>query len=209
MDILSRADEFIRAYESREQKILFLDEQISNLVIVLKTYPNDLKLLEEVRIFMQTLAEATRDEIMTGLEEIVTRCLQSVFGPELSFEIEVETKRNNVGVEFYVVDTSGEHPVRLPPVGNMPGGAIDTIAIGLRFGLLKFITPIPEGPMYMDEPAKMVSSDRVISIANLLKELSDLFGIQIIMVTHHEALLDLADNSIYVKKEKGRSICVQ
>ena len=209
MDILTRTDAFIRSYEEREQRLKFLEEGIHNLITVLKTYPTQLQLLEEVRVFMQTVAEATRDEIMSGLQEIVTRCLQSVFGPHMRFEIQVETKRNNVGVEFFVLDTSGEHAVRLKPEENMGGGVIDTISIGLRFGLLKVLTPAPEGPIFLDEPAKMVSADRIDSIANLLKELADLFGKQVIMVTHHESLLEIVDNAIYVRKEEGKTICVQ
>lgn len=209
MDILQRTDQFIRQYEDKERELVFLEEQIAKLISVIKTYPTQLSLLEEVRLFMQTLAEATRDEIMSGLQQIVTRCLQSVFGPHLTFEIEVETKRNNTGIEFYVVNTDGEHTVRLKPEENMGGGVIDTISIGLRFGLLKILTPAPEGPIFLDEPAKMVSSDRIDSIANLLKELADLFDKQVIMVTHHDSLLEIVDNSIYVRNENGRTICVQ
>jgi DNA repair exonuclease SbcCD ATPase subunit len=164
-------------------------------------------LLEKVRVFMQTLAEATRDEIMSGLEHVVTTCLHIVFGPHLRFEIEVETKRNTTGIEFYLVDESGDKPVRLKPEGNMAGGELDTISIGLRFGLLKVLNPTPEGPVFLDEPAKMISGDRVFSIANLLKELSKMFDKQIIMVSHHEALIDVVDNSIYFKRENGVTVC--
>lgn len=209
MDVIQRADNFIRNYEERQHELGYLEERITDLIKVLKTYPNNLKLLEEVRVFMQTLAEATRDEMMYGLQEIVTRCLQSTFGPHLSFEIEVETKRNNTGIEFYVVNTSGEHTIRLKPEENMGGGVIDTISIGLRFGLLKILTPAPEGPIFLDEPAKMVSGDKIDSIANLLKELADLFDKQVIMVTHHDSLLDIVDNAIYVRNENGRTICSQ
>lgn len=209
MEILRRSNAFIRSYEEREQRVVFLEEQISKLIETLKGYPSSMKLLEEVRVFMQTLAEATRDEIMSGLQEIVTRCLQSVFGPYMSFEIEVETKRNNTGIEFFVVNTSGEHAVRLRPEENMGGGVIDTISIGLRFGLLKILTPTPKGPIFLDEPAKMVSSDKIDSIAHLLKELAELFDKQIIMVTHHESMLEIVDNAIYVRNENGRTICVQ
>lgn len=205
--IIAGADRFLHECDSKKQQLAIIEEMYEQEQEDLKQFPAQLKLLEDVRVFMQTLAEATRNEITAGLQEIVTRCLQSVFGEHLTFEIEVETKRNNTGVEFYVVNTSGEHTVRLKPEENMGGGVIDTISIGLRFGLLKILTPTPKGPIFLDEPAKMVSSDRIDSIANLLKELSDLFDKQVIMVTHHDSLLEIMDNSTHVRIENGRSIC--
>lgn len=207
MQILREADAYLEEYRNKERRLVFLDERIRNLLAELQTYPAQLQLLDGVRVFMQTLAEATRDEITSGLQQIVTRCLQSVFGPHLSFEIEVETKRNNTGIEFYVVNTAGEHTIRLRPEENMGGGVIDTISIGLRFGLLKILTPAPEGPIFLDEPAKMVSADRIDSIANLLKELSELFDKQVIMVTHHSSIVEVVDHAIYVRNENGRTIC--
>lgn len=206
MEILRQADSFLEEHRNKERRLDFLDAEIKDLLEDMQKYPSQLALLEGVRVFMQTLAEATRDEIMAGLQQIVTRCLQSVFGMHLSFEIEVETKRNNTGIEFYVRNEAGEHPVRLKPEENMGGGVIDTISIGLRFGLLKILTPTPEGPIFLDEPAKMVSADRIDSIANLLKELSDLFDKQVIMVTHHGSIMDVVDNAIHVTNENGRTI---
>jgi DNA repair ATPase RecN len=196
--------------QQHEQDLVELERL--KVELVRKTAQRDeitprIELLEKVRVFMQSLAEATRDEIMSGLQHVVTICLQSVFGPHLRFEIEVETKRNNTGIEFYIVDESGDVPVRLKPEGNMAGGELDTISIGLRFGLLKVLNPSPEGPVFLDEPAKMISGDRVHSIANLLKELSKMFDKQIIMVSHHEALIDVVDNSIYFKRENGVTVC--
>lgn len=206
MEVLRLADAYLEDYRNKERRLEHLDGEIKRLLVELQKYPAQLDLLEQVRLFMQTLAEATRDEIMSGLQQIVTRCLQSVFGPHLSFEIEVETKRNNTGIEFYVRNEAGEHPVRLKPEENMGGGVIDTISIGLRFGLLKILTPVPEGPIFLDEPAKMVSADRIDSIANLLKELSDLFDKQVIMVTHHNSIMEVVDNAIHVYNENGRTI---
>jgi DNA repair exonuclease SbcCD ATPase subunit len=206
MEILRQADSFIRAHEEKERELSRLSAHLQTLVSNLQSYPTTIHLYEEVRTFLQTLAEATRNEIMSGLQEIVTRCLQSVFGPHLSFEIEVETKRNNTGIEFYVVNTAGEHTIRLRPEDNMGGGVIDTISIGLRFGLLKVLTPSPKGPIFLDEPAKMVSGDRIESIANLLKELADLFDKQIIMVTHHQSIMEIVDSSIHVRNENGRTL---
>lgn len=206
MDILREADQYLEHQRNRERELVRLEAEGKKMLVDIQARRAQLELLDGVQVFLQTLSEATRDEITSGLQEIVTRCLQSVFGPHLHFEIEVETKRNNTGIEFYVRNESGEHSVRLKPEESMGGGVIDTISIGLRFGLLKILTPQPEGPIFLDEPAKMVSADRVDSVANLLKELTDLFDKQVLVVTHHSSITDIVDRANYVHNEDGRSI---
>ena len=207
--ILRASRQLIEEYDEGQRELELKKKELESKKKQRDEIAPHLELLEKVRVFLQTLAEATRDEIMAGLQEVVTLCLQSAFGPYLTFEIEVETKRNNTGVEFYVVDSSidKDNPIRLKPVGNDSGGVIDTVSLGLRFGLLKVINPQPLGPLILDEPAKMVSNDRIASIAGLIKELSDMFDKQIIMVTHHTdtELMDIVDHAVFVKKEQGVS----
>lgn len=208
VEVVRAAKQMIQQHEQDIQELERMKLELAKKIKQRDEIEPRIILLEKVRVFMQTLAEETRDEIMSGLEQVVTTCLQIVFGPHLRFEIEVETKRNATGIEFYIVDESGEKPVRLKPEGNFAGGELDTISIGLRFGLLKVLKPSPEGPVFLDEPAKMVSGDKIFSIANLLKELAKMFDKQIIMVSHHEALIDVVDNSIYFKKENGVTQCI-
>lgn len=166
----------------------------------------EIALYEEVRVFLQEMAEATRKQVAAGLENIVTLCLQSVFGPEMSFEIDIDTSRNNTVIEFYVVNTEGETAVRQTLEDSYGGGVVDTAAIGLRYGMLKVLNPEPIGPIILDEPAKMVSGDRIRSIGSLIRELNRLFKKQSIMVTHHEPLMDMVDNAIYFEKVDGVTI---
>lgn len=163
-------------------------------------------MLEEVRVFLQLLAEVARKEMMDGLQTAATLGLQFVFGPDLSFEIEVDTKRNNTAIEFYVVDKSGPEIVRLRPEDSMGGGVLDPVSLGMRYGLLKVRKPKPIGPMILDEPAKMVSSDLVPNIGMLIKSLTKIFEKQTILITHHEALMD-ADRTIFFRKVSGVTVC--
>ncbi len=192
-------------HEANKLRFQFLQDDSKQKQEKKEAIINHTALLEKVRVFLQELAEATRDEITKGLQDVVTLCLQSVFGPDIRFEIEVGTLRNHTSIEFYVVSEEGEHSVKLKPEDSMGGGVIDTISIGLRFGLLKILNPTPIGPVILDEPAKMVSSDRIESIGLLIKDLSVIFGKQVIMVTHHASLADIADHSVWIQKERGVS----
>lgn len=171
--------------------------------INLESIKKKLELFEEVRIFFQELAEIARVEVASDLEHVVTLCLQAVFGEDFSFEIEIDTSRNNTVIEFYVIDNSGPEPVRRPPEASMGGGTVDTCAIGLRFGLLQILDPKPVGPIILDEPAKMVSEGIVEGIASLLKELTTIFKKQTILVTHHKTVEDVIENPIHFEKVNG------
>jgi DNA repair exonuclease SbcCD ATPase subunit len=203
--LLKAADALIGDYD---KKLMDL-KQMENEIESMKKKRDELiphgQLLEEVRIFMQTLAKVARAEMMEGLQTAGTMGLQFVFGPDLTFEIEIDTKRNNTAIEFYVVDTSGEEVVRKKPEDNMGGGVVDSLAIGMRYGMLKVRKPSPIGPMILDEPAKMVSSDLVPNISELIKTLTKIFKKQTIFVTHHEQLMDV-EHTIHFQKKKGITI---
>jgi DNA repair ATPase RecN len=200
--LMRAADALIGAYDRK-----LMDLKRLNLEIEAKKKKRDElvpngELLEEVRVFLQTLAKVARIEMMAGLQTAGTMGLQFVFGPDLSFEIEVDTKRNNTAIEFYVVDKSGEVLIRKKPEDNMGGGVVDSLAIGMRYGMLKVRKLRPIGPMLLDEPAKMVSGDLVSNISDLIKKCTVIFQKQTILVTHHVQLMDVA-HTIYFQRKKG------
>lgn len=201
--LMEVTDRVINEHENNLKELESLERSIEQNQSTYDKLTKKIELLEEVRVFLQQLAEIARAEVASGLEQIVTLCLQAIFGPDMSFEIEIETARNTTSVQFYVLDNSGDGVVRFAPEDTMGGGVVDTVAIGLRFGLLKILNPEPIGPIILDEPAKMVSGDLIDSIAALLKELTTMFDKQNIIVTHHTSLMDVVDNAIYFERING------
>lgn len=201
--LVSVTQQVIRNYEDSLVQLDGIDKEIAQLQQEIQALTKEITLYESVRVFLQELAEVARAEIASGLESIVTLCLQAVFGPSMSFEIDIDTSRNSTVIDFYVVNTDGEEVVRFSPEESMGGGVVDTVSIGLRFGLLKILSPEPIGPIILDEPAKMVSADLIDSIASLLQELTHMFGKQNILVTHHTSMMDVVDNAIYFEKING------
>lgn len=208
MHYKQRINQITRQHENKKVELGMLKKELASMEQMLEAIPAKIEMLEKVRVFLQTLGETTRNEIMAGLEQITTRCLQSVFGEHFTFEIEVITSRNNTGVEFYLVNHHYTPALRMKPNDNLAGGEVDVIGIGLRFGLLKVINPklLPNGPIILDEPAKMVDGNRINMIGNLIRELEEIFERQIIMVTHHLPLMEILDHTITVRNEYGRSV---
>lgn len=203
--MLSITNQRIQDYEELLRDFSDIERDIERNEALHEELTTEVSKLEKVRLFLQELAEVARGEIASGLEQIVTLCLQSVFGDSMSFEIEIDTSRNNTTVQFYVVNKEGEAVVRAEPKDSAGGGVVDTIAIGLRFGLLKILNPQPVGPIILDEPGKMISANLNQSFANLIYELTHMFGKQNIMITHDTSLMHVADHSIFIEKVNGVS----
>ncbi len=202
-EVVNATTKAISAHERAIKELAELEVSLEETEALLVELEQEMDLFEESRVFLQELAEVTREEVASELEKVVTLCLQAVFDESLSFEIAIDTSRNNTVIEFYVVDTSGDEVLRLPPEDSMGGGIVDTCAIGLRFGVLKVLEPFPVGPIMLDEPAKMVSRDKLEAIGALIQELGELFNKQNILVTHHTTLMDIMDNCYYFEKVNG------
>ena len=202
-NLINVTDKVIKDYQDSLNQLEVLEMRIKQNQDQQATLKDEIALLEDVRVFLQELAEVARYQVKSGLEQVVTLCLQAVFGPDMSFEIEIDTSRNNTVVDFYVVNTDGDEVVRFAPEDTMGGGVVDTCAIGLRYGLLKVLNPEPIGPIILDEPAKMVSANYIDSIAQLMQELRSIFEKQNILVTHHLSIMDVVDNAIHFEKVNG------
>ncbi|MGG4438261.1 hypothetical protein AAXE64_27300 [Priestia megaterium] len=201
--LMEATDRVIDEYEQSLRDLQALERNLERNASVYDDLLNQIELFEEARIFLQELAEMARAKVASGLEKVVTLCLQSVFGESMSFEIEIDTSRNNTVVDFFVLSQDGDSIVRFSPENSMGGGVVDTVAIGLRFGLLMILDPRPVGPIFLDEPAKMVSADLIELIGSLLQELNTMFNKQNIIVTHHLALMDTVDHAIQFEKRGG------
>lgn len=201
--LMDRAHEAIAQIDEDERHLAQLLEDIERKQQEREAHRERTLILEQVRAFIQKFAVMTRQVIVAGLEEIVTTCLQIAFDERYSFRIEVDTSRNETGVEFIVLKQTTDGLIELPPTDNMGGGVIDVVAIALSFGLLKVMENPPDGPILYDEPAKMISGDRVLPIARIIQELRPLFGRQVILVTHHDLIADSLDRSYRVSQEDG------
>lgn len=201
--LLERAHQAIDQIEEDEHRLTELLHEIEQRQREREAHRNRTRVLEQVRAFIQKFAVMTRQVIVAGLEEIVTTCLQIAFDERYSFRIEVDTSRNETGVEFIVLKQTEDGVIELPPTDNMGGGVIDVVAIALSFGLLKVMENPPDGPILYDEPAKMISGDRVLPIARIIQELRPLFGRQVILVTHHDIIADSLDRSYRVTQKDG------
>ncbi|HHY70407.1 MAG TPA: ATPase [Thermoanaerobacterales bacterium] len=170
-------------------------EQIADLIDI----------LEQVRFLLQRTSEYAREQIKQQIEMLVTHCLQFVFGPNLEFEIELNEVRGKTSAEFYVISIYDNEKIKTKPQDARGGGIVDVISLALRIAVIQSTDTYKDGPLILDEPAKHVSSEYISNVAQFLKQISDVFNRQIIMVTHNQYLSEIADLTYKVELKNGVS----
>ena len=151
------------------------------------------------------LAEAsklTQLRVKKKIESLVTMAVRSVFDKDYRFICEFEIKRNKSEVSLMLQEGSKEPYV---PKEDQGGGLIDVVSLALRVVLWSMEKPRSRNTFILDEPGKWTGRF-VGRFGQVLKELSEKLGIQMIVVTHDPELLEVADRSWEVIRKEGSEV---
>ncbi|HHV27297.1 ATPase [Anaerosalibacter bizertensis] len=187
---------FLSRESGKRDKIL---EQIKDISADLSTISKNVEVLEKVNILLQKTSEYAREQAKKQIEVIVSNCLQYIFDSNMEFIIEIEELYGKPNAEFYVITKEGKNIIKTKPELSRGGGVVDIISLALRISFLQVHKPLIQGPLILDEPAKHVSEDFIFNVADFLKRTSEMFGRQIIMVTHNNHLSSVSTNSYRVQ----------
>lgn len=182
-----------------------IQKDLSNKQRSLQKASETIDILEQVRILLQRASEYAREQIKQQIEILVTHCLQFVFGPDLEFVIELTETSGKADAQFYVISVVNGEKIKTKPQDARGGGIVDVISLALRIAIIQSTNYYKDGPIILDEPAKHVSSDYIANVAQFLKQISDVFQRQVIMVTHNHYLSEIADLAYRVELKDGYS----
>ena len=162
-----------------------------------------MKRLEDAQTFLQKVAQETQEHLKFKIEDIVNLALETCFPGEYSFRLNFNISRGKTEAELVFLSQSSDRPI--DPMNASGGGVVDIACFALRIASYVLEQGI-DNVIVLDEPMKFVSKDLLDSAGEILKVLSTKLGLQIIMVTHENKFIDIADKVFEVKKdEKGRS----
>jgi hypothetical protein len=175
------------------------DRDIVNLET--SKYSNQIK----ARFVLVEVSKQTQEHLKVNIEKLVNLCLNEVFPDRnFNFKADFQIKRNKMECEFLVEVDGHEYS----PKDDMGGSILDIISFALRIILWSFENPRSRNVIIMDEPFRF--SGRLITKAvQMVKELSKKLGIQFIINTHSDELIDIADRSWNVVNVKGKSMVTQ
>lgn len=159
-----------------------------------------------INLLFEKASVIARRKIKDEIELLVTHGLRSVF-EDLSIEFKVDfvSRRNQIEADFYLEWTEAGKRIKGNITDTYGGGIVDIISIILRLVVLE-LANIP-GPLFLDEPGKMISEQFVPNFGKFLIELSKTFKRQIILITHNSVLAEYANKMFKVSlNEKGESV---
>lgn len=189
-----------------EGKIEILNNQLEKIDKSLEEKERYSEILSQVSLLFQKTSEFAREQSKRQIEDTVTKCLQFIFETDIEFLIELSEARSVPIAEFFVQSNYSEgYSIKTKPEIARGGGVVDIISLALRIAFLQQNQPSLSGPLILDEPGKHVSNDYIFNLGEFLKQSSNVFNRQIIMVTHNPHLSQISDKSFFVKNKGGIS----
>lgn len=195
-----------------KEKFLQDKGKYENLVSIKKSKENEIENLkkkrenlDKARIFLIKSAEYQRQQIKTEFEEMVSQALQYILEEEIYFEIDIHETRGRAEAEFFIKSIRDGITTRTGIETSRGDGVADIVGLALSIAQIECANPKNKGPLVLDEPAKQVSAEHIENIGKFLKEISEAFDRQIIMITHIHKLGDIADAKFEVKLEGTES----
>lgn len=156
--------------------------------------------LDKARVFLIKSGEYQRQQIKTEFENMVTQALQYIMEEDISFEIDIQEARGRAEAEFYIKSIRDGVATRTSIAESRGDGISDVVGLALNVAQLECTNnPKNNGPLILDEPAKQISATHIDNIGKFLKDLSEAFNRQIIVITHISKLGDMADAKFNVE----------
>lgn len=194
-------------YEQGQGQLALLQRQRAEKTEALGLAQANIELWRKVQALLTKTSDYARRQLVERIEQTVTAALRTVLADDsLRFEVELREVGGRASAEWRVVSRYGEVEVANNPEDARGGGIVDVVSLALRLALLELSRPRPEGPVILDEPAKMVSAEYAENLAFFLRSYAQRAGRQFIVVTHNQALASAGDVAYrVVKNESGVS----
>jgi len=193
-------DQYKSAIERKRGELDLVSSQLTTAKEYLASASKRIVAISEAQKIIQDVAVATQSQIVYRIEDIVNKVIQTVF-PEYSFELSYDVKRgkSEASLNFYC---NGE----LVDIMEDSGGVTDMATMGLRFALWSLTNK--HDTMILDEHLKFVSPDLQQRASDVLLEVCHTLGIQVIIVSHINAIKERADHTVSVEKRGKYSYVV-
>ena len=190
-------------YERQAGKRDFVVDALKKAKREQDTLRKDFLIIEEAQGILQTVAQATQEELEYHVSEIVSLALEAVFPDPYKLNLDFELRRNKSEADITFSKKKGE---KIDPLTAAGGGAVDVAAFGLRVSLFSLRSPTTRKCIVLDEPFRFLSKSLQERASAMVKEISERLGIQFIIVTHEQNLLEAADKVFTVENKKRRSM---
>jgi translation initiation factor RLI1 len=183
----------LNEYKGQRNSIqkLLVNEQYSNEILA-----KDMIDIELAMDVITLVGKQTQDNLSFRIENLVTAALEYVFPDPYQFKVEFDVKRNQTECNLWF-EREG---MQIDPIKDSGGSVLDLGAIAMRLSMWSLQPERSSPVLVLDEPSKHVSKDYRERASLFLKEMCNRLGVQIIVVSHDEELIDGTDKVIKIQK---------
>ena len=154
-----------------------------------------LELYDKVGSLLTSIGEQAQETARGQVEGLVTRALQAVFGPHLSFLV-VPDEVGGQAVLRLLIRTERDGAVTERPVLDSHGGGLAAVVGYVLRLVVLLLTPDVRRMLVLDEPFTWLSEDLVPAMAEFLQQVATETGVQHLIVTHQPELGRYADSRV-------------
>jgi DNA repair exonuclease SbcCD ATPase subunit len=158
---------------------------------------------QEALQFLEDVAQSRRNTMKSKIEGIISDALRVIYGPDYRIELVYSTKNNRSSLEIELVKKTPKGEVRRTMEG-FGGGVSDSISVPLRL-LILLGSRQTDKVCVLDESYKHVDPERIELVAKFIKEISHKLNMQIVLLSHHEAMQETADVIFQIQDVGGKA----
>lgn len=185
----------------------FINSEIAANSDKVKINSEQLEICKNALSFLENLANSRRSSIKSKIESVLTEAIKMIYGEQYHVELIYSVKNNRSHMDIEVVKKTPLGIVQRTMEG-FGGGISDCLSVPLRL-LVLLGSKQSDKVCILDEAYKHVDTDRIENVANFIKNITKKLGVQIILLSHHDAMLSVADNVFQIKDDNGKSIIKQ
>lgn len=159
------------------------------------------------KLLLQEACNTARKVAYDLFSNIATNGVQSVLGKNIFVEIVSGEKDSVPTADFKIKTIYDTYETITDPTDSDGGGIADIISLSALVCMNILNDKTNSAPLFLDEPTKFVSSGHATDVANFIKEISESYNKQIIMVTHAKETQYAANIVFHVElNDKGASM---
>lgn len=185
-----------RALDRLKGKRAAAQEQVAAAKAEIRALLQEQKAAEQAVVLTQQVARETQKHLEFKVSALSTMALTSVLDRDISLSLEFSEKRGKTEAEFAII----EEGMSLPPEDHVGGGVIDLLGLSLRFSIWSIMAQRTAPIFFLDEPLKWLKGGGMPEKGQeLISQIAQQLGVQIIMVSHAPELIVGADHTVVVE----------
>lgn len=179
-----------------------IEQSLQNATQGLKETKREIRKHEQAIEVVKKVGLKTQQSLQYHISDTVSMALNSVFDDPYTMSVEFVERRGKT--ECDLLFQRGNQFI--DPLSASGGGAVDVASFALRVASWSMQFPKTRNVLLLDEPFKNLSEGLLPKASEMLKQVSDKLGLQTIMITHSEALIESADKVFQIQNRKRHSV---